>query len=182
MKEVWKDIEDYEGLYQVSNHGRIRSLGHDTWHTGRILKPHLDGKGNYYVICLHKNKTLKHCLVHRLVAQAFIPNPNNLPCVNHKDEVKTNNRADNLEFCTISYNARYGMASRNQLDARKMSGGITAEKAVIQYDMDGNIIAEYVSIMDASRTLGINKTSISNCCHCKLGKNSFNGFVFEFKK
>lgn len=182
MQEVWKDIAGYEGLYQVSNHGRVRSLGHDTWHPGRVLKPQLDGKGNYYMVCLHKNKALKHFLVHRLVAQAFIPNPDNLPCVNHKDEIKTNNHADNLEFCTISYNARYGMASRNQLDARKKSGGVSAEKAVLQYDMDGNLIAEHISIMAASRALGINKTSISYCCNHRYGKNTYNGFIFEFKK
>ena len=106
MKEVWKDIKDYEGLYQVSNLGRIKSLSrfHYTgWGKNKgyikkekILKPRYDKKG-YQMVVLYKNGIGKNFKVHRLVAEAFIPNPNNLPQINHKDEIKRNNIFTNLE-------------------------------------------------------------------------------------
>ena len=104
MKEIFKDIEEYEGLYQISNLGRVKSLKYGK---ERILKPAKDKKGYLYV-CLYKQGKMKIYRVHRLVAQAFIPNPNNLPQVNHKDEDKTNNASSNLEFCDAKYNNNYG--------------------------------------------------------------------------
>ena len=102
MEEIWKDIKGYEGLYQVSNIGRVRSLKND------ILKPFIcKGDGHYYV-GLYREGICKRYAVHRLVADTFIPNPNNLLCVNHIDEVKTNNIVSNLEWCTYRYNNRYG--------------------------------------------------------------------------
>ena len=107
--EVWKDIVGNEGLYQVSNFGRVRSVDHHDslgrLQIGRVLKPQLDGRKNYFHVTLANRKIVQ---VHTLVAQAFIPNPNNLPQVNHKDENKQNNRADNLEWCTAKYNNSYG--------------------------------------------------------------------------
>lgn len=181
MEEEWRDIVGYEGLYQISNHGRVKSLGHDIWHPGRILKPQLDGKGNYFQIVLHRNKDTKHFSVHRLVAEVFIPNPDNLPQVNHKDECKTNNHVENLEWCTIQYNSRYGNASRRQLDSRKKSGGKSAEKAVIQYDLNGNKMAEYISIIEAARKIGCSKAIISCCCNHRGRNKTAYGFKFEFK-
>jgi len=102
-KQVWKDIKNYEGLYEVSNYGNVRSLKY-----GKIkyLKPADDGNG-YYFVNLSKNGIVKNFKIHRLVANAFIPNPNNLPQINHKDEDKTNNKANNLEWCNNQYNTRY---------------------------------------------------------------------------
>ena len=114
--ENWKDIKGYEGFYQVSDCGRIKSLERDvfnyrgtlTRHTEeKILAPALNGIG-YSFVNLHKNGKSKVILVHRLVAEAFIPNPENKPQVNHKDEVKSNNAVDNLEWCTSKYNVNYG--------------------------------------------------------------------------
>lgn len=107
MPEVWKDIKDYEGLYQISNYGRIRSLNKTK---GRIRKQSI--QRGYYYIWLSKNSKGKMYIVHRLVAQHFIPNPLHLPEVNHKDENKLNNNVDNLEWCDAKYNSNYG--TRNE--------------------------------------------------------------------
>ena len=116
MKEIWKDIKGYEGYYQVSNLGRVRSLkrvvgaGKNANHStqtlnGRILKSAYTKK--YVTTILSKDGKTKCFSVHKLVAEAFIPNPDNLPCVNHKDENKHNNKVDNLEWCTYKYNNEY---------------------------------------------------------------------------
>ena len=105
--EIWKDIQGYEGLYQVSNLGRVRSLNYKKTKTVKILKLTSNTKG-YLQLILHKNGEISSRKVHRLVAEAFIPNPDGLPQVNHKDENKQNNCVDNLEWCTNYYNAWYG--------------------------------------------------------------------------
>lgn len=113
MIEEWKDIKDWEGLYRVSSLGRIYSIRRNLY-----LKPRL--AGNYYRVALTKNSKQYQLLISRLVAQAFIPNPNNLPCVNHKDENKLNNTVDNLEWCDYKYNTNYG--SRNKRVSEKLKG------------------------------------------------------------
>ena len=109
MSEEWRPIEGYEGLYEVSNTGRVRSLDRYCYrlHKGKVLSPAKDTDG-YLQVVLHCNGKQHQRKVHRLVAQAFIENPDNLPEVNHKDEDKTNNRVDNLEWCDRSYNINYG--------------------------------------------------------------------------
>lgn len=108
---MWKDIENYEGLYQVNELGEVKSKG-------RILKPRPNGVG-YFQVALYKNGIRKDFYVHRLVAKAFIPNPDNLPEVNHKDENKSNNTVENLEWCSAEYNINYG--SHNERMAFTMS-------------------------------------------------------------
>lgn len=105
--EFWKDIKGYEGLYQVSNYGRVKSLGNEASRKEKIRKVKYDRNG-YPVIILHKNGEKKFFLTHRLVAEAFMPNPDNLPEINHKDECKTNNFVENLEWCNRYYNVTYG--------------------------------------------------------------------------
>lgn len=120
--EEWKDIAGYEGLYQVSNLGRVRSLprkdprGHQL--KGKYLKPGT-GTNGYLFVVLSKNGIVSTNDIHRLVAQAFIDNPNNLPFVNHKDEVKTNNQVENLEWCTPKYNVNYGGCCQRISESRK---------------------------------------------------------------
>lgn len=106
-EEIWKDVVGYEGIYKVSNLGNVKSLHWRNSFDERIMTPHLLGRGYYFVNLRNKSKG-KSKLVHRLVAQAFIPNPNNYPCVNHKDENKLNNCVDNLEWCSYLYNNTYG--------------------------------------------------------------------------
>ena len=130
MKEVWKDIAGYEGYYQVSNWGRVKSMERLITYTNskaitshfpvkeRIISQKTDRYG-YQKVSLKKDKARKLCSVHRLVAQAFIDNPDNLPLVNHKDENRGNNNAMNLEWCTNKYNLNYGNARERMAKAKR---------------------------------------------------------------
>ena len=117
--EIWKDIKGYEGLYQVSNKGHVKSLNYRRTGKEGILKGRLD-KDGYLRVGLCKNKKQKPFYIHRLVAKAFLPNPNNLPEVNHIDENKENNHVENLEWCDRKYNNNYG--SRNERASVSMKG------------------------------------------------------------
>lgn len=166
--EVWKDIPGYERLYLVSNLGRIKSLYN--YRKYNILTPKI--VRGYYQIGLRKNGVRKWKQVHRLVAQAFIENIDNLPQVNHKDENKLNNNVDNLEWCSVSYNNTYG--SRIKKVREKVS------IPVIKYDILGNYITEYESISEAGRK---NNVSPSNICKCVKGAyKQVKGYVYSYKR
>ena len=181
MSEVWKDIEEYEGLYQVSNYGRIRSF--DRWvigksnskrfKKGKILKT-VEHNG-YQHIFLYKNGKGKWFYVHRLVAQAFIPNPDNLTEVNHINEIKNDNRVVNLEWCDRKYNVNYGTVKQRIADT-KING--KRSKTVYQYTLDGELVAEYPSTMEIERQLGYYNNNISACCLGKL-KTAY-GYIWSY--
>ena len=125
--EEWRSIPGYEGLYEVSSYGRVKSLEKYRYNNGRkqllkerILKPH-NTKG-YFMICLYKNKTYKSYQIHRLVAQVFIPNPDNLPEVNHRDENPGNNNVENLEWCDHKYNMNYNDVLKRRSQRMKENG------------------------------------------------------------
>lgn len=117
-EEIWKDIEGYEGLYQVSNYGRVKRMFIKGAKKETILKL-AKNKTGYIRVCLSKNSKKSNKHIHRLVAEAFIPNPNNLPQINHKDENPNNNYVDNLEWCNGKYNTNYG--TRNKRISTKLS-------------------------------------------------------------
>ena len=175
-KEIWKDIEGYEGLYKVSNMVRVKSVERIRWNNGgyckvpeRILKPGKDRCGYLYVI-LCKEGIKKKYYVHRLVAEAFIPNPDNLPQINHIDENKENNHVDNLEWVTCKENINHG--THNKRMAEKLS------KPVIAIHKINGLILEFPSIKEASRQTGINQ---GNICNCLKGRyKSAGGFVWHY--
>ena len=164
--EVWKDVKDYEGHYQVSNQGRVKSI---KFRKEIIMKPERN-KFGYLAIGLRKNGEHKLFTVHRLVAQTFIPNPDNLPEVNHIDENKENNSVQNLEWCDRKYNHNYGTI--NQRISEKTS------KPVLQYEKSGEFVREWKSTWDVQRNLGYNQSAISACCLGKL-KSAY-GFVWKY--
>lgn len=172
MKEIWKDIPDYEGLYQVSNLGRIKSLPRNgTIKKERILKQTLDTTG-YLTIGLHKDNKVKKVNVHRLIAKTFIPNINNYNVINHIDGNKTNNKIENLEWCTQSHNAKESIRLGLQIPYNK--------KIVLQYDKNGNFIKEYKSTCDAQRETKIFQSNISKCCLKQ--RHTAGGFVWRYKE
>jgi len=174
--EIWKDVVGYEGLYQVSDLGNVRSVTRKVpWRNGtrtvfgRELIKYID-KGGYLVVGLSKNNIVKLKKVHRLVADVFIPNTNNLPFINHKDECKENNHANNLEWCNRQYNNTYG--SRVERARTKQV------KAVFQYNRNGVFIREWESLTEASSILHIHNGSISECCRGK--RKTAGGYVWKY--
>ena len=151
--EIWKDIEGFEGLYQVSNLGRTKSLNYNHTKKEKILKPSLNEKG-YLLVNLYKEGKGRSYLVHRLVAQAFIPNPEDKPQVNHKDEDKTNNKVENLEWVTSKENINYG--TRTERMAKSQS------KPIYGINIKTNERIEFPSTMEAGRS-GFDQGHIVNC-------------------
>lgn len=151
MIEVWKDIKDYEG-YQVSNEGNVKSLGNDRTRKEKLLKP-AKNKDGYLRVGLSKNNKRKFYFIHRLVAQAFSPNPDNLPEINHRDEDKTNNNVANLEWCDHRYNNNYG--TRNERVAEKTSKQVLCVETGVVYP----------STHQVQRELGFAQSNISSACN-----------------
>lgn len=162
MKEIWKDIKGYEGFYQVSNLGRVKSLERVTINNRivheRILKLKRDRSG-YKRCCLCKDRNRKFFGVHRLVAEAFIPNVNNYPVVNHKDEVKDNNIVDNLEWCTIKYNSNYGTSPKRISEKMK---GLKNPNSKILVLLNNGLLFE--STAEVASHYNLSRTMIKDIC------------------
>ena len=190
MTEIWKTaIYDgiiYEGLYKVSNLGRILSLNYNGTGKSDLMNPGTDTNGYFYV-GLWKNGKRKTCSVHRLVAFTFLDNPDNLPQVNHKDEDKTNNfvflnkdgtvnkEKSNLEWKSPKDNINHG--TRNERVSNAMTNG-KLSKPVLQLSLDGELIREYPSIMECERN-GFNHTHVCLCCQGK--QKTHKGFRWEYE-
>lgn len=184
-KEEWKDIVGYDGLYQVSNYGRVRPLSRDIpipqcgghySYKGVIMKPQKKNNG-YLQVNLWKDGSQKSLTIHRLVASAFVPNENGYSCVNHKNENKEDNRASNLEWCTISYNTNYGIGKYKVGKAVSDKSSIP----IVQIDKVGNIVKEYKSATRAAQELG-GKVSQAAIWRCLKGitKSSY-GYIWKYK-
>ena len=182
--EVWKDVCGYEGLYQVSNKGRVKSI----YRYRKVLKPQTSNSG-YLRVDLFKDKARKQFSIHRLVAIAFLPNPENKPEVNHKDECKTNNFLCNLEWVSRKENNRYGTRRQRQkantdYRNRKVNNANQIQKAsipIIQYTKNGTFIKRWNSVSDFCRKN--NKKSISPIRECCRGKRkTAYGYIFKNEK
>lgn len=179
-EEIWKDIAGYEGLYKVSNLGRVKSLNYRKTGKEQILTP-CKTANEYLRVSLYKNCISKQHLIHRLIAQTFIENPENLPEVNHIDEDKTNNCVSNLEWCDRKYNNNYGTHNEKILKTKKLRNCETAARIVSQFTLDGKFVNEYPSINAATRCTGINQGRICYCCKNIKGYNSAGGYIWKYK-
>lgn len=182
LNEIWKNIKNYEGLYQVSNYGRVKSLEKISKINGRIyptkiLKCHI-GTKKYLDVDLCKNGTSKRHRIHRLVAEHFIPNPENKPQVNHEDTNKQNNRVDNLSWNTNSENQQHAFA--NGLNYRKKYGESPKAKRIYQYSLDGVFIKEWDSVVRIRDVLGYSDGYICQCCKHKY-KTAY-GYIWIYKE
>jgi hypothetical protein len=183
--EIWKPCVGYEGFYEVSNEGRVRSLAVWSYMCQRILqrkKPLIKSQDTtvegYKRVLLSLYGVHKHCAVHRLVAMAFIPNSENLPEVNHKDENPSNNHLENLEWCSRKYNANYGTLP-NRISIRSINAS-KSSKAVNQYTLDGVFLNTYPSLNEAARQLGtITGDMIGRACKGKA--KTAGGYLWSFK-
>ena len=167
--EDWKDIKGYEGLYQVSDQGRVKSLPRKGTFE-RILNPCVRNTGGYLAVNLYKNGKKTMYFIHRLVALAFIPNPNNLPCINHKDCNPTNNNVNNIEYCTVVYNNTYNGKAKKSAEKRS--------KPVEQLTKDGTLVTIWPSINEIGRN-GFIQQAVCACCQGK--RKTHNGFIWKYK-
>lgn len=163
MSEIWKVIPNFDNKYLVSNKGNVKNI------LRNFLLKQETTKLNYKRVCLYRNGSCKKFFVHRLVANAFIPNPHSLPYVNHIDENPSNNNVDNLEWCTQKYNINYG--TRNL----KVSNHA---RHVKQYSLDGVFLAEYQSIMVVEKLFGFDPSNIYKCC--KNNTESAYNFIWKY--
>lgn len=191
--EIWKPIPGYEGYYDVSNKGRVRSLVRKSKYgvLSERKTPRINSMSNrrgYYMTWLYKEGEGKHWLVHRLVALAFIPNPNNLPFVNHKDENPSNNfvyvkpsgtideRKSNLEWCTTEYNNNYGTVKERMRKALLNRPDLSMP--IIRIDKEGRK-TEYPSMQEASRVNGTHQSNIWKCCNGE--RITCKGYRWQYK-
>ncbi len=177
MKEIWKDITGYEGLYQISNTGIIRShdrlivippnpkstYGFSYIKKGQIIKQITDKSGYMKVLLYDKNSNRKNAFVHKLVAIEFVDNTDNLPQINHKDENKSNNCVSNLEWCTAKYNTNYGTCIKRR--SEKQIYNNNRVKAVAKIGDNGEIIEEYISMRNAARVNKLPQSNIFKSCN-----------------
>ena len=177
MGEIWRPIRNFEEFYFVSNFGRVKRISTKS-KSGKgnykreehILSQRKSNKG-YRIVDLYKENTRHQFLVHRLVAETFIENPHNLPCVNHKDECVDNNCKENLEWCTQKYNMNYGTCAERI--------GKANSKKVIQKTKDNLFVKEFCSIIEAERQTGISNGNIVECLHNK--RKSAGGYLWEYE-
>lgn len=189
MKEIWKDIKGYEGIYEVSNLGNFRSITRKDKFgrkfSGRYRKTQID-KDGYLFITLWHNGKCKNCRAHRLVAEAFIPNIDNKPIVNHIDGNKKNNNVLNFEWCTNSENDlhafKMGLRMANKTGTGKFGGLNGASKAIYMLDKDTEkIITRFDSLADAGRYLGRNPNKMSHIAKvCRGERNTAYGYKWRY--
>ena len=171
--EIWKDIKGYEGLYQISNFGNVKRI-----QSNKYIKPHNE-KG-YIRVALCKNNKVKHLYLHRLIATAFIPNPENKSDVNHKDGNKMNNKINNLEWTTRKENMNHAKDTGLWKFTDNMKKGLDQSKPVYQYDRQYHLINNYPSVIQASLITGINHGNICSCCEGR--RKTAGNYIWSYLK
>lgn len=166
--EIWKDIVGYNSVYQISNFGNVKSINYHRSGKEKIIKP-LKRKDGYLKVILYNNGKTKSYFIHRLVAQAFLNNPNNYEYVNHKDENKENNHIDNLEFCSAQYNNTYKKYNRGKRNKSKIN----------QFDLKKNLVNKWNSLKEIKNNTNYSYYGIFNCLHNR--QITSNNFIWEYE-
>jgi len=179
MEEIWKSINGFEGKYEVSNCGRVKSLDRTTVdsngnirnYNGKLLKLKPNKVRGYTAVRLYKDGKANHIEVHRLVGLHFIPNPDNLPVINHKNTIRHDNHVDNLEWCSYIDNIKHKGSFRKGREKMK--------KKVFQYSLDGNFLRTWNSATDIENS--DNDFKRSGVCHvCNFTKASYKGYIWRY--
>lgn len=189
-EEVWRDIKDYEGKYQISNFGRVKSLSFNKTGEKKLLKPHDNGKG-YLTVCLWKNNKYEHKYIHRLVAETFIPNPDNKPCIDHINTIRNDNRVENLRWATYIENLTNPITREKNSNTHKEiyqgsnnpNYGNTGKSnplsiPILQIDLFGNIINIWYGAAEAERKGNFCASTITKCCKGK--KHTHKGYIWIY--
>ncbi len=186
IKEEWKDIEGYEGLYQISNYGRVKSLNYKRTGKERILKPTKDSNG-YFTVNLRINGTTKSFKTHRLVAKAFIPNPENKSEVDHINTIRDDNRVENLRWVTREENCNNEITRKHNSDSKKIkNNGVPGRKgkdnpyskSIVQLTLEYEFVKIWESTREAEREGDFDHSHIMKCCK---GKQKFHkGFKWMY--
>ena len=193
-EEIWKEIEGFDN-YKISNLGRVKNIKFD-----RLVKPLLDNKG-YIMVNLYKDGKMKRLSLHRLIAIAFIPNPDNKPCIDHINTDRSDNHIDNLRWVTQKENHNNPLSLMNHSKAAKgrtiseeqkknqsekmkgrYKGNKWGSKKIIQLTLDGIFVREWDAIKDAAESFGVSSSAIWNCLNGKCQVKSIKGFKWEYKK
>lgn len=184
--EIWKDVKGYEGIYQVSNIGRVKSLNYNRTGVENILKPGNNRRG-YLTVVLHKGNIPRSKKIHRLICESFIPNPENKETVNHINGIKTDNRLVNLEWASIGENSKhaFSIGLKNVKGSNNPMFGRTGDrnpnsKKVNRYSISNEYIDSFSGMSEAERLIGISSKRISECCNNK--RKSAGGFIFKFEQ
>lgn len=167
--EEWKDVKGYENLYQVNRKGKVRSSHKGYW---EVLTSVVNSRG-YNQYLFHKDGKRKNMRGNRLVAEAYIPNPDNLPFVNHKDENPANDCVENLEWCTCEYNNNYGTLKERQ------SKNNAKNRPVCMFDVDGTLIREFYNVYEGAKFVGGNHPCVSRCCSGQVF--CYKGYIWRYK-
>lgn len=186
MEETWKDIKGYEGLYQVSDRGNVKSLNYKNTGKERFLKQNENNWGYLHIqLCINGIK--KDYLVHRLICEAFLSNIENKEQVNHKNGIKNDNRLENLEWCTQNENQKhafdtglnFGLKGENHPMFGRLGNDNPNSKAICRYTKKGEYIDEFGGAAEAQRQTGFDSSSIIKCCRGKL--KSTGNFIWKYK-
>lgn len=184
--EIWKDVTGYEGIYQVSSFGNVRSLDRIIYNSGsgkycntkgRLLSNNKTNGNGYKIVSLNFNGSSKNQYIHKLVAKSFIDNPNDYPIINHKDENKSNNNISNLEWCTYKYNNNYGTV-KQRLSEKLKNNKKTSKPVIAYYKNTNEFYKEFPSISEAARQLNC---AVQNICDALHGKQpTVKGYIWKY--
>lgn len=187
QNEIWKDIIGYEGIYQISNCGRVKSLDREIHknngviehRNGQIMMLSLDKDGYCYLGLRRQDKIKKFFRVHQLVAIAFLENPYNFNQINHKDENKSNNCVENLEWCDSQYNNKYGTKLERTQITKIQNNSYNCRKPVLQFELNNVLVKRWESASQAEKVLNFSGACINRCCNHQ--RNKYRNYKWEFE-